>query len=87
MEDFVPYILTGMKIYGINTAMITHLNLTRMKPITKEQMESFCTGKEDQDDTVNDDLESIFHDIRLGILVVVVIHTVHVNQTKLPSKD
>ena len=40
-----------------------------MKPISKEKMESLCTGKEDEDDSVNDDLESIFHDIRLGVHV------------------
>ena len=34
--------------------------------ITKEKMESYCKGEEYEKDSVNDDLESLFENIRLG---------------------
>ena len=33
--------------------------------ITKEKMENFCNGKDYQKDSVNDDLDSLFEDLRL----------------------
>ena len=34
--------------------------------ITKEQMENYCIGKEAEKESVNDDLEKFFEEIRLG---------------------
>ena len=57
--------------------MLTRINLQRMELITKEKMESYCKRKEYErcrkvygenymKDSVNDDLESLFENIRLG---------------------
>ena len=40
--------------------------MDRYELITKEGMESYCKGEEDRKDSVNDDLESLFEDFRLG---------------------
>ena len=53
-----------MKKHKIKSVMLTRLYLHRWKLITKEKMESYC--KEEEDDSVNDDLESLFENIRLG---------------------
>ena len=46
--------------------MVTNIYLEREKIITKEKMESFCKGEEYFTDSVNDDLESFFQNLRLG---------------------
>ena len=46
--------------------MLTCIRLSRDKLITKEKMESYCKGEGDQKYSVNDDLESLFEDIRIG---------------------
>ena len=46
--------------------MVTNINLQREFLITKENMVSYCKGEEDEKDSVNDDLESLFENIRLG---------------------
>ena len=38
--------------------------MQRNRLITKEKMENFCNGKDYQKDSVNDDLESLFEDLR-----------------------
>ena len=55
-----------MKKHKIKSVMVTSIILARSKLITKEKMESYCKGEEDQKDSVNDDLESLFENIRLG---------------------
>ena len=46
---------------------MTEINLSRFKIITKEAMEKYCKGEDEfQKDSVNDDLESFFEDLRLG---------------------
>ena len=40
--------------------------MMRWKIITKENMENICRGQETRKDSVNDDLESLFEDLRLG---------------------
>ena len=40
--------------------------LDRRYLITKEEMESYCKGEKYEEDSVNDDLESLFENIRLG---------------------
>ena len=67
LKDFI---LKGMKIHGIKSVMITFIDMHREKLITKEEMEITCAGKANLQipvkDSVNDDLESMFEDIRLG---------------------
>ena len=46
--------------------MVTSIWLNRRNLITKEKMESYCKGDENEKDSVNDDLESLFENIRLG---------------------
>ena len=46
--------------------MLTSIYLRRWNLITKEEMESYCKGEKDEKDSVNDDLESLFENIRLG---------------------
>ena len=46
--------------------MVTSINLDRWELITKEKMQSYCTGKNYEKDSVNNDLESLFKKIRLG---------------------
>ena len=46
--------------------MVTNYYLQRWELITKEKMESYCKGEQDEKDSVNDDLESLFENIQLG---------------------
>ena len=46
--------------------MVTSIYLRRWKLITKEKMESNCKGEEYLKESVNEDLESFFENIRLG---------------------
>ena len=59
-------ILNGMKKHKIKSVMLTSIYLRRWNLITKEEMESYCKGEKDEKDSVNDDLESLFENIRLG---------------------
>ena len=61
------FIWNGMKNNKIKSVMVTKICMTRENLITKERMESICRGEEKElKDSVNDDLESLFEDIRLG---------------------
>jgi len=55
-----------MKKHKIKSVMVTRIYLSRRELITKEKMESYCKGEKDWKDSVNDDLESLFENIRLG---------------------
>ena len=48
--------------------MVTKINMWRWRLITKEAMEKFTKGEDifGRKDSVNDDLESFFEDLRLG---------------------
>ena len=46
--------------------MVTRIHLERFILITKEKMESYCKGEKKRKDSVNDDLESLFENIRFG---------------------
>ena len=46
--------------------MITSIGIVRHYLITKEEMENYCKGKKSLKKSVNDDLDSMFEDIRLG---------------------
>jgi len=45
--------------------MLTSIHMWRSKLITKEAMEKYCKGERRIKDSVNDDLESFFEDLRL----------------------
>ena len=55
-----------MKKRKIKSVMVTSIHLRRWELITKEKVKSFCKGKENEKDSVNDDLESLFEDIQVG---------------------
>ena len=59
-------ILQGMKKYKIKSVMVTNIHILRIKLITKENMENYCTGNEYATNSVNDDLELLFEDLQLG---------------------
>merc|ERR1712131_217880 len=46
--------------------MVTMIYMTRSQLITKERMEKFCKGKEEEKISVNDDLETLLEKIQLG---------------------
>ena len=46
--------------------MVTMICMMRWKIITQENMENLCRGQETRKDSVNEDLESLFEDLRLG---------------------
>ena len=68
-----PFILNGMKEHKINSVMVTKIYMVTkylertFNVITKEKMESICRGEDNwRKHSVNDDLESLFENIRLG---------------------
>ena len=65
-DKLESFILNGMEKHKINSVMVTSIYLQRIRLITKEKMESYCKGEEREKDSVNDDLESLFENIRLG---------------------
>ena len=44
--------------------MVTIIYMQRRYLITKEAMEKYCKGEETRKDSVNDDFESLFEDLR-----------------------
>ena len=55
-----------MKKYQIKTVMVTKIHMEREKVIAKEEIEFLLNGKEQGQDTVNDDLGSLFEDLQIG---------------------
>ena len=55
-----------MKKHKINSVIVTSIYLQRELLITKEEMESYCKGERRRKDSLNDDFESFFENIRLG---------------------
>ena len=60
------FIRKRMKKYNIKSVMVTFIDIERLKLITKEAMENYCKGEEHEKVSVNDDLELLFEDLRLG---------------------
>ena len=66
------FILKGMKKCKIRSVMVTFFHMERRNLITKEKMESHCNGGETTKrgeilkNSVNDDLDVFFEDLRLG---------------------
>ena len=65
-DKLKSFILRGMKMHRIKSAVVTFVRMQQNDFITKQKMESFCRGKEKEKYSVNDDLESLFQDLRLG---------------------
>ena len=65
-ERLRSFILNGMKKHKIKSVMLTRIILYRHEVMTKEKMECFCKGEENEKESVNDDIESLFENIRLG---------------------
>ena len=65
-EKLRSFILNRMKKHNIKSVMVTSIYLPRLELITKEEMKSYCKGEKDEKDSINDDLESLFENIRLG---------------------
>ena len=75
-EDLLrSFILVGMKKYKIKSIMLTIIRMWRWRIISKNTMEIYCKGEKFSsvefyenyvNDSVNDDLESLFKDLRLG---------------------
>ena len=61
------FILRGMKKYKIKSVMVTLIDLWRTDLIRKEVMVNLCNGNDSsRQDSINDDLESLLEDLRLG---------------------
>ena len=56
----------AMKIYKIKSIIVTMINLERETVIRKEFMDHYCNEKDPEKFSVNDDLESLFQDLRAG---------------------
>ena len=73
-DQLYSFILEGMKKFKIQSVMVTILNMWRSNLITKEAMEDMCNRADSpfyqhsymRKDSVNDDFESLFEDLRLG---------------------
>jgi len=63
----VSFIMKAMKKYKLKSVMVTTIVMSRQNLITREKMENYCKGNDEESKlSVNDDLESLFEDIRLG---------------------
>ena len=65
-DDLESAILEKMKKYNIKKIMVTIIYMQRNHLITKESMNSYTNGEEDVTESINDDFESLFEDLRLG---------------------
>ena len=59
-------LLNGMKKFKIKSVMVTSINMVRKDLMTKEAMESYYYYYREEQNSVNEDLESLFEKIRLG---------------------
>ena len=60
------FIVEGMTKYKIKKVMVTQICMSRLELITKEKVDDYCNGKMFEKESVNDDLESFFEDLRFG---------------------
>ena len=59
-------IVEAMKKYEINRVMVTIIDIYRNNLITKEKMDIISNGKEAAKESVNDDFDTFFENLRLG---------------------
>ena len=56
-----------MQKYNFKKVMVTKIDMKRWMLITKEQMEVYCEGNNEFfKESINDDLDFLFEDLRLG---------------------
>ena len=60
------FIRAGMKKCKVKSVMVTMIHMAKREIVTKETMEKYCKGEKWQKNSVNEDLESFFDDIRFG---------------------
>ena len=65
-DKLISFMLKGMKQYKIKKVMVTIISMWRLRLITKEATEKYYKGEKFEKVSVNDDLESLFEDLRLG---------------------
>ena len=65
-EKLRSLILKGMKKYKIKSVMVTRISLVINGLIMKEDMENYYNGKKKQKESINDDLDAFFHNLKLG---------------------
>ena len=63
-------LLQGLKKYKIHSVMVTIIHMHRNNLITTEEATNYFKGREYQQVSVNDDLESLFDDLRIGKEVI-----------------
>ena len=64
-EQLISRIFKKMHKYSIKKVMLTSIHLYRTELITQEKRDNYCNGNENEKKSINDDLESLFGDIRL----------------------
>ena len=65
-DEIKSFILRGMKMHKIKSVMVTFLSMMQNDFIDKREMEMYCKGEKNEKDSINDDLESLFQDLRVG---------------------
>ena len=66
-DQLRSFILKGMKMYKIETVIVTILRMHRNNLITQENMKKFCQGGKLRKQSVNDDLDEFFKNLQLGL--------------------
>ena len=67
-ENLISLIFGGMKKYNITEIMVTIISMERIQLISKERVMYYCNGQAYfRKESVNDDLDSFFEDLCLGI--------------------
>ena len=66
-DQLRSFILKGMKMFNIETVIVTILRMNRNNLITQENMKSFCRGEKLRKQSVNDDLDAFFKKLQLGL--------------------
>ena len=59
-----PLIIEGMMKFQVKSVMVTFSSLIRNQLITQSAVEDYCKGVYE---SINDDIQSVFDDIRLGL--------------------
>ena len=62
----ISFIREGMTKYKMRSIMVTQIHMAKRHLITKERFNKFCSGKEIEKLSINDDFESLLNDLRVG---------------------
>ena len=66
LKDLLPLIAKGMKKYKFKDWIVTTIGMQKLRIITKEQREDYCSGKQSENGSITEDLEILLEDIRLN---------------------